>query len=128
MPNAANVAPADYAFGIVDTILHDPEVRERGCEPGFSAAIFVCALRKVSRVTKFVPSSAEILEACQFYRTLFREMRSNVALLIDVRENAEKVIAEHEIPWLADEKDEPEGRRQKAQGAYVEIPDEELPF
>jgi hypothetical protein len=103
MPNAANVAPADYAFGIVDTILHDPESGERDCEAGFSAPVFVSALRKVLRESKFVPSSAEVLEACQLYRKKFHDLRYDVTMLIEARESAERVIAMPRKPWLQDD-------------------------
>jgi hypothetical protein len=94
MPNATNVA-VDYSISIVDTLMHDDEeIWEKDCEPGFSAPIFVSAIRKVRREQKFVPSAAEIFEACKIYRKRFRELEGNANLLISVRENAEAVLNE----------------------------------
>jgi hypothetical protein len=100
MPNAKNVAP-DYQFSVVDT-LHDDEIWEKGCEPGFSAPVFVCAIRQVRREEEFVPTAAKILKACQQQRKRFRELEGNVALLISVSENAEAVVSEWHIPWNED--------------------------
>ena len=90
MPNAKNVQP-EYQFMVVDTLLHDEETWEPGCEPGFSAPIFVCALRKVRKIPKegdFVPSVAKILEACQHYRGQFRSLAQQTDVLMEVRANA----------------------------------------
>jgi hypothetical protein len=64
MANAANVPP-HYSFRIVDLLVHNPEAREKGCQAGFSAPIFISALRRVSFETDFVPGSASIMKACQ---------------------------------------------------------------
>jgi hypothetical protein len=87
MPNAKNVAP-DYSIAIIDMLVHDHESWERDCQPGFSAPVFISALRQVRRETQFVPSAAEILEACKAHRKRFRQLESDVMLLIHVRENA----------------------------------------
>jgi hypothetical protein len=106
MPNATNVA-VDYSISIVDTLLHDDEeTREKDCEAGFSAPIFVSAIRKVRREQKFVPSAAEIFESCKIYRKRFRELEGNANLLIRVRENAEAVVSEWNIPWNEDKNQE----------------------
>jgi len=114
MPNAKGIAP-DYSCVIVDMLLHDHETKERGCDPGFSAPIFISALRKVRRETEFVPSASEILKACGVTRKQFKELASDVATLIRVRENAEEAlrIAEHcrdlreRYGWPADDSDLP---------------------
>ncbi len=106
MPNAKNVA-ADYQFGIVDMLLRDEESWENGCEPGFSAPVFVSAIRQVRREEEFVPSAAKILKACKEHRKRFRQLLEyDVAALIEVRENAEAVLRdwdeamrESEIPF-----------------------------
>jgi hypothetical protein len=135
MPNAAGVA-ADYTFNIVDMLVHG-DVLDRGCQPAFSAPIFVCALRKVRRELKFVPSAAEILEACQHYRKRFKDLASDVETLIEVRENAEQVVnavelalKESGLDWT--EEDEREYNRQKAAGLLKKhVPDgddSDVPF
>jgi hypothetical protein len=91
MPNAKNVA-ADYSYAVVDTILHDDEAWESGCEAGFSAPIFVCAIRQVRREEEFVPSAAKILKACQDHRKRFKQLGFEVEMLMTVRENAEKAL------------------------------------
>jgi hypothetical protein len=114
MPNAKGIAP-DYSCIIVDMLLNDHETQERGCDPGFSAPIFISALRKVRRETEFVPSAAEILKACKEYRKRFRELGHEVEVLIEVRENAEKAlrIEEHcrklreRYGWPEDDSDVP---------------------
>ena len=93
MPNAKNVAP-DYQFGIVDMLLRDEESWEKDCEPGFSAPVFVRAIRQVRRDEEFVPSAAKILKACHDHRKRFRRLGSDVEVLIQVRENAEAVAAD----------------------------------
>jgi len=106
MPNAKNVAP-DYQFGIVDMLERDEESWENGCEPGFSAPVFVSAIRQVRREEEFVPSAAKILKACKEHRKRFRQLLEyDVAALIEVRENAEAVLRdwdeamrESEIPF-----------------------------
>lgn len=98
MPNARNVAP-EYQFSVVDSIVHDDENWERDCQPGFSPPVFVCAIRQVRRETEFVPSVAEILKACQQQRNRFRELGSNATLLAAVRENAETVVSEWQVPF-----------------------------
>jgi hypothetical protein len=139
MPNAKGIAP-DYSCIIVDMLLHDHETRERGCEPDFSPAIFVCALRKMRRTTEFVPSPAEILKACQHYRKNFKELANDVETLIAVRENAEQVVNAVQLAladpdlfgeWTEEDELECQKRLQqrKAEGyVYVDIPDEDLPF
>jgi hypothetical protein len=57
MPNAKNVA-TDYQFGITDMLMRDEASWEKDCEPGFSAPVFVCAIRQVRREEEFVPSAA----------------------------------------------------------------------
>jgi hypothetical protein len=143
MPNAASIA-ADYTFNIVDMLVHG-DVLDLGCQPAFSAPIFVCALRKVRSEQKFVPSAAEILEACQHYRKRFKELANDVETLMMVRENAEQVVSAVEIalkepsPFdgalTAEEQAEYERALQqtilenkRAGYVYVEIPDEDLPF
>jgi hypothetical protein len=91
MPNAKNVA-TDYQFGIVDMILRDEESWEKDCEPGFSAPVFVCAIRQVRREEEFVPSAAKILKACQEHRKRFKKLGVEVEVFIAVRENAEKAL------------------------------------
>jgi hypothetical protein len=93
MPNAKNVAP-DYQFGVVDMLLNDEAIWERDCAPGFSAAIFVCAIRQVRREEEFVPTAAKILKACKEHRKRFKQLGLEVEMLIDVRQNAEQVIEE----------------------------------
>ena len=100
MPNAKNVAP-DYQFGIVDMLLHDEESWEKGCEPGFSAPVFVQAIRQVRREEEFVPTAAKILKACKEQRQRFRQLASEVEILIKVRENA-KMIQFDEEQYRAD--------------------------
>ena len=78
MPNAKNVAP-DYQFSITDMLLRDEESWEKGCEPGVSAAVFVCAIRQVRREEEFVPSAAKILKACKEHRKRFRQLGEEVA-------------------------------------------------
>lgn len=114
--NAASVDPTEYSFGVVDVILHDPEVRERDCEAGFSPPIFLSAIRKVRREKsgKFVPSEFEILDACQHYRKQFRELGNCVTILMQVRQNAEQVISEN--GWSAE--DDADYLRQKAAGLF----------
>jgi hypothetical protein len=92
MPNAKNVAP-DYSIAIIDMLVHDHESWERDCQPGFSAPVFISALRQVRPETQFVPSAAEILEACKANRKRFRQLESDVTLLIHVRENAEEHLS-----------------------------------
>jgi hypothetical protein len=96
MPNARNVTP-DYQFGVVDTTLRDEESWERDCEPGFSAPIFISAIRKVRREEEFVPSAAKILKACQEYRKRFKQLRAEVAVLIAARENAEETLKDWDL-------------------------------
>jgi hypothetical protein len=91
MPNAKNVAP-DYQFGVVDMLLNDEANWERDCAPGFSPAIFVCAIRQVRREEEFVPTAAKILKACKEQRKRFRQLGLEAEVLIDVRENAEQII------------------------------------
>jgi hypothetical protein len=124
MPNATNVAP-DYSCTIVDMLLYDDDLWERGCEPGFSAPIFVSAIRKVRREQKFVPSAAEILEACKFYRKRFWELEGDCEWLIKVRANAEAVISEWAIPW---DKDDFRNRRRGRQLSDDEIAKIDVPF
>ena len=83
---------ADYQFGVVDTILRDCEYWEKGCEPGFSAPIFISAIRKLRAEEEFVPSTAKILKACLEYRKRFKMLGAEVAVLIAVRENAEQTL------------------------------------
>jgi hypothetical protein len=118
MPNAKNVAP-DYQFGVVDMLVRDEEVWEKGCEPGFSAPVFVRAIRQVRREDEFVPAAAKILKACQQNRRHFRELGFNVTLLMQVRENAERVVSEWEIPFLSQE------NRQKN---HIPDDDSDVPF
>jgi hypothetical protein len=131
MPNGKNVT-ADYQFQIVDLILHGEESYERGCEHGFSAAIFVRAIRQVRSETDFVPGSASLLKACQSQRKHFRKLISEVAELIEVRENAEEALKVWSLEGLTGEDEAwyqarvQEDRRQGR--VYVPIPDEELPF
>ena len=101
MPNAKNVA-TDYQFGIVDMLVHDHESWERDCQPGFSAPVFISAIRHVRREEEFVPSAAKILKACQTHRSRFRQLGSEAAVLIQVRENAEAVIAESKRKFAED--------------------------
>jgi hypothetical protein len=91
MPNAKGIAP-DYSSIVVDMLLYDHETQERGCEPGFSAPIFISALRRVRRETEFVPSAAEILKACVLYRQQFRELAWEVESLIGDREELEREL------------------------------------
>jgi hypothetical protein len=97
MPNAKNVAP-DYQFSVVGT-LHDDEIWEKDCDPGFSAPVFICAIKQVRREEEFVPTAAKILKACQQQRKRFRDLEHAANLLTAVRENAEAVVGEWEIPW-----------------------------
>lgn len=91
MPNAKNVAP-DYQFMVVDVIMYDGESFQKGCQPGFSAAVFVSAIRKVLSEEEFVPTAAKLLKACLAQRQRFRLLASEVEVLIQVRENAEKAL------------------------------------
>jgi hypothetical protein len=91
MPNAKNVAP-DYQFTVVDVIMYDGESFEKGCQPGFSAPVFVSAIRKVLSEEEFVPTAAKLLKACLAQRQRFRLLASEVEVLIQVRENAEKAL------------------------------------
>jgi hypothetical protein len=130
MPNAKNVAP-DYSLGIVDMLVHDHESWERDCQPGFSAPVFICAIRQVRREQEFVPSAAAILKACKEHRARFRRLESEVTLLIHVRENAEEHLRVFDYVWT--EEDEVQRQKvllqKKQEGyVYVEIPDKDLPF
>jgi hypothetical protein len=91
MPNAKNVAP-DYQFMVVDVIMYDGESFEKGCQPGFSAPVFVSAIRKVLSEEEFVPTAAKLLKACLAQRQRFRQLASEVEVLIQVRENAEAAV------------------------------------
>jgi hypothetical protein len=93
MPNAKGVAP-EYSSIVVDMLLYDHDTQEPGCEPGYSAPIFISALRKVRRDTEFVPSAAEILKACVLYRKQFSDLADEVRGLIGERERIEKQIRE----------------------------------
>ena len=99
MPNATNVT-ADYQFSIVDMILHDEEAWARDCEPGFSPAVFTCAIRQLRRENRFVPSAAEFLEACQDQRNRFRQLASDTETLKRVRENAEEAL---DLAWTEED-------------------------
>jgi hypothetical protein len=98
-PNAKGVSPG-YACELVDMLLYDHEARERGCEPGFSAPIFVSALRKTRRESEFVPSAAAILKECKYYRQQFRNLAVEVEVLIELRQNAEE--AQRTMDWQDD--------------------------
>jgi hypothetical protein len=130
MPNANNVA-LDYVCSITDMLIRDEETREKGCEAGFSPPVFVSAIRQVRREQKFVPSAAEILEACKSQRKRFRQLLElDLAGLIQVRENAEAVLRvdwdkhlrESEIPFLGDDIQE---IRQKN---HIPDDDSDVPF
>lgn len=96
MPNSKNVAP-DYQFGIVDSIMHDEEVWGR-YGPGFSAPVFVCALREARRKSDFVPGAATILDGCQRHRRRFRELGEIVSLFAKVRDSVEHWTEDQPTP------------------------------
>jgi hypothetical protein len=91
-PNAKNVPPA-YTFGLIDSILYDEELQER-YGPGFSCPVVVCAIRQLRRDTSFIPTPAEVLEACRQHRRKFRDLQWTVDVLMRVRQNAEELKAE----------------------------------
>jgi hypothetical protein len=126
MPNAKNVSP-DYQFGIVDMLLRDEESWEKDCAPGFSAPIFVCAIRQIRREEEFVPSAAKLLKACKEHRRRFRQLGDEVAVLIGVRENAEETLRVWDFEWT--EEDELERLKNRQKGcARDEYDDEDVPF
>lgn len=108
MPNAKNVA-GDYTFVMVDVLMYDDESRERGCQPGFSAPVFVSAIRRVLSEQTFVPTAAELLKACREYRHRFKALSVDVEALIQVRKNAEEALKAWDFEWT----EEDELRRRK---------------
>lgn len=91
-PNTKSVAPA-YAFAIVDSILYDEEIQD-GYGPGFSCPVVVGALRELRREMEFIPTAADVLQACRLHRRQFVEHQHIADVLIEVRRNAEEVIAD----------------------------------
>lgn len=91
-PNTKNVAPA-YVFGLIDAFQHDEELWE-GYRPGFSCAVVVVALRQLRRDTNFIPTPAEVFQACLRHRRRFRDLQWTTDTLLQVRQNAEEVVAE----------------------------------
>jgi hypothetical protein len=99
IPSAKNV-PADYQFAVVDMILHDHDTWEKGCEPGFSVPVFVCAIREARRSDEkdFVPGAAKILNCCLSNRKRFRQASVGLQALASLRHNAEQGLAERQKP------------------------------
>lgn len=118
-PNAKSVAPA-YTFAIIDSLQHDDEICQ-GYRPGFSPPVVVRAIRQLRRESNFVPTPAEIFRACQQHRVWFRERQRITGMLLQIRHNAEQVIAEFE-----------EDERQTARSTWRPPPmrpdEEPLPF
>ena len=113
MQSAKNIPP-DYQFSVVDMILHDHDAWEKGCEPGYSAPVFVCAIREARRSDEkdFVPGPAKILKCCQANRKRFREAQGDVEALIDLRQNAEQAfegLKRRDAEWFADRTPRPPG-------------------
>ncbi len=67
MPNAKNVSPS-YRYGLVDSMLRDPEVWG-GYRPGFSYPVIAQVAREVRRMGDFAPSQAEFLKLCGKHRS-----------------------------------------------------------
>jgi hypothetical protein len=88
--NAKNVS-ADYAAGLVDSMLYDAELHS-GYEPGFSAPVLIAVVREMRRAGDFVPSQAAVLKACTEHRKKFELHRARTQSLMNLRENAEAVI------------------------------------
>jgi hypothetical protein len=93
--SAKNVTPA-YQFGVVDMVLHDHDAWERGCEPGFSAPVFIAALREARRSDEkdFAPGAARVLNCCLSNRKRFRQAGVDLQGLASLRHNAEQELAE----------------------------------
>jgi hypothetical protein len=93
IPSAKNVAP-DFMFGVVDMILYDHDAWEPGCKPGFSAPVFISAIREARRSDDkdFVPGAAKILNFCQSNRKRFGQLGVDVECLVSLRHNAEREL------------------------------------
>jgi hypothetical protein len=92
MPSAKNLSPS-YRFGLVDSMLRDPEVWG-GYRPGFSYAVIAQVARDVRRTGDFTPSPAEFLKLCGKHRSLFCERQSHIRRLVNLRQNAGDVLIE----------------------------------
>ncbi len=91
-PNAKNVPPA-YIFSLIDSILYDEEIHD-GYGPGFSCPVVVRAIRQLRRTPASSRRPLRSFRACRQHRRKFRDCKQTVDVLIQVRRNAEEVVAE----------------------------------
>jgi hypothetical protein len=108
-PNAKSVG-ADYAGGLVDSLLYDEELHGE-YEPGISAPVLVAVIRELRRSGDFVPSQAQFLKACVEHRKKFKRYAQLTLNLINLRDRTAAVLYElGETPtddWVAPEGCEP---------------------